>query len=106
MIVDETFEQTPLHYASSSTHADKCLDMLLDEGAAVNAQSKDGRSPLHMTSIHGRFLRALKLIQSGSMIDCMDKDGCTALHVAAMHGHDLLIQKLLNYGADPNKLVA
>ncbi|KAG1712158.1 Serine/threonine-protein phosphatase 6 regulatory ankyrin repeat subunit A [Nymphon striatum] len=95
--------QTPLHYAASSTHAEKCLYMLLEEGASVNAQSKDGRSPLHMTSIYGRFMRALKLIQSGAMIDCMDKDGCTALHIAAMHGHDLLIHKLLNHGADPNK---
>lgn len=28
-------------------------------------QSKDGKSPLHMTAVHGRFTRSQTLIQNG-----------------------------------------
>lgn len=95
--------QTPLHYAASSTHGEKCLKLLVTEGATVNSQSRDGRSPLHMTAIHGRFTRSQELIKSGAIVDCVDKEGFTALHIAAANGHDLLIKTLLNVGADPNK---
>ncbi|NXB10571.1 ANR44 phosphatase, partial [Cnemophilus loriae] len=66
-------------------------------------QSKDGKSPLHMTAVHGRFTRSQTLIQNGGEIDCVDKDGNTPLHVAARYGHELLINTLITSGADTAK---
>ncbi|NXI75316.1 ANR52 phosphatase, partial [Rhipidura dahli] len=63
-------------------------------------QSKEGKSPLHMAAIHGRFTRSQILIQNGSEIDCADKYGNTPLHVAARYGHELLISTLMTNGAD------
>jgi len=34
-------------------------------GADINVQSEDGRTPLHMTAIHGRFTRSKTLIDHG-----------------------------------------
>ncbi|KAI2526290.1 ankyrin repeat domain 44, partial [Homo sapiens] len=65
--------------------------------------SKDGKSPLHMTAVHGRFTRSQTLIQNGGEIDCVDKDGNTPLHVAARYGHELLINTLITSGADTAK---
>ncbi|NWV33149.1 ANR52 phosphatase, partial [Grantiella picta] len=63
-------------------------------------QSKEGKSPLHMAAIHGRFTRSQILIQNGHEIDCADKYGNTPLHVAARYGHELLISTLMTNGAD------
>lgn len=87
-------------------------------------QSRDGKSPLHMTAVHGRFTRSQTLIQngesryglllctvdpcaaltgllvSGGEIDSVDKDGNTPLHIAARYGHELLINTLITSGAD------
>uniref|UniRef100_A0A671SIL9 Ankyrin repeat domain 52a n=1 Tax=Sinocyclocheilus anshuiensis TaxID=1608454 RepID=A0A671SIL9_9TELE len=77
-----------------------CLELLVNNGADVNMQSKEGKSPLHMAAIHGRFTRSQILIQNGGEIDCVDRYGNTPLHVAAKYGHELLISTLMTNGAD------
>lgn len=34
-------------------------------------QSRDGKSPLHMTAVHGRFTRSQTLIQNGESSLCL-----------------------------------
>uniref|UniRef100_A0A674PEG4 Ankyrin repeat domain 52a n=1 Tax=Takifugu rubripes TaxID=31033 RepID=A0A674PEG4_TAKRU len=91
---------TPLHLAAVSTNGALCLELLVNNGADVNQQSKEGKSPLHMAAIHGRFTRSQILIQNGGEIDCVDKYGNTPLHIAAKYGHELLISTLMTNGAD------
>lgn len=57
--------QTPLHIAAASTHGATCLNFLLDQKININRQSNDGRTPLHMSAIHGRFTRSKILIRKG-----------------------------------------
>uniref|UniRef100_A0A8B9HD51 Ankyrin repeat domain 44 n=1 Tax=Astyanax mexicanus TaxID=7994 RepID=A0A8B9HD51_ASTMX len=68
-------------------------------------QSRDGKSPLHMTAVHGRFTRSQTLIQNGGEIDSVDKDGNTPLHIAARYGHELLINTLITSGADCTRCI-
>uniref|UniRef100_A0A3B5A7V4 Ankyrin repeat domain 44 n=1 Tax=Stegastes partitus TaxID=144197 RepID=A0A3B5A7V4_9TELE len=91
---------TPLHFAATSTHGALCLEFLVNNDADVNVQSRDGKSPLHMTAVHGRFTRSQTLIQNGGEIDSVDKDGNTPLHIAARYGHEHLINTLITSGAD------
>ncbi|KAF5284185.1 hypothetical protein FQR65_LT00185 [Abscondita terminalis] len=95
--------QTPLHISAASTHGVDCLNYLVEKNININKQSLDGRTPLHMTAIHGRFTRSKTLIDKGAVVDCTDNNSCTALHIAAQYGHDLLANTLLSYGADPFK---
>ncbi|CAH1131964.1 unnamed protein product [Ceutorhynchus assimilis] len=95
--------QTPLHVAAASTHGVYCLAFLLANNVDINKCSNDGRTPLHMTAIHGRFTRSKSLIDGGALIDCADKNGSTPLHIAAQYGHDLLANTLLSVGASPTK---
>lgn len=57
--------QTPLHIAAASTHGTDCLMFLLRQNVDINKQSADGRTPLHMTAIYGRFTRSKTLIDKG-----------------------------------------
>ena len=40
--------------------------MLRNEIVFFHLQSKEGKSPLHMAAIHGRFTRSQILIQNGN----------------------------------------
>jgi len=51
--------------AAASTNGVGCLEVLIKVGADINAQSEDGRTPLHMTAIYGRFTRSKTLIDNG-----------------------------------------
>lgn len=57
--------QTPLHISAASTHGVDCLNFLVEKNVDINRQSLDGRTPLHMTAIHGRFTRSKTLIDKG-----------------------------------------
>uniref|UniRef100_A0AAZ3NP69 Serine/threonine-protein phosphatase 6 regulatory ankyrin repeat subunit A n=1 Tax=Oncorhynchus tshawytscha TaxID=74940 RepID=A0AAZ3NP69_ONCTS len=94
------------HCSITTPRKDRALDVVVNEliecGANVN-QSKDGKTPLHMTAIHGRFSRSQAIIQNGAEIDCEDKNGNTPLHISARYGHELLINTLITNGADTAK---
>lgn len=64
-------------------------------------QCHENKTPLHMTALHGRFTRAITLIEKGADVDAVDKTGNTALHIAARYGHELLIDTLLSNRANP-----
>ena len=66
----------------------------------MNAQALDGRTPLHLTAIHGRHARAEPLLEHGAAIDAVDKDANSPLHIAALNGHELLIRTLLSHKAE------
>lgn len=57
--------QTPLHLAAVSPHGGICLEVLLNEGAEVQVQCKEGRTPLHMIALQGQFTRASSVIEHG-----------------------------------------
>ncbi|ENN75031.1 hypothetical protein YQE_08346, partial [Dendroctonus ponderosae] len=95
--------QAPLHVAAASKDGVDCLAFLLENGVNINRCSNDGRTPLHMTAIHGRFTRSKTLIDHGALIDVADKNGSTPLHIAAQYGHDILANTLLSFGASPTR---
>ena len=57
--------QTPLHYAAFSHHGALCMELLVKAGASPNIQDMDGRTPLHMTALHGFYRCRETLIGQG-----------------------------------------
>ena len=57
--------QTALHYAAFSHHGALCMELLVKAGAPPNVQDNAGRTPLHVTAVHGYYLRTDSLITSG-----------------------------------------
>jgi len=84
----------PLHYASdgyitgpdwSAQRQVKTIECLLDAGAAINAQDKNGATPLHR-AVRTRCAAAVKcLLERGSDATRKNKPGSTPFHLAVQN---------------------
>ena len=78
------------------------VQLLLDHGANVNAQSINGNTAL-MFAAQTRSEDIIRLlVEHGADVDNQAVDGHTALMVAASHGADFVGKLLINEGADVN----
>lgn len=92
--VEDSAGYTALHYAARNGHYKICKT-LLENGAAVNAQTRCGRAtPLHRAAMQGHVNITELLLKSGADPNLKDADGCTALHKALM-GRSIPVCKLL-----------
>ncbi|KAJ5721536.1 uncharacterized protein N7483_009470 [Penicillium malachiteum] len=86
---------TPLHLATCREFEDIAL-LLLEKGASINAKTKSGSTPLHLT-IHGRTAVAQLLLEHGADPKIEDKNGQTPLQKAAANGDEDMLKLLLRY---------
>lgn len=110
-VVDKD-RQTPLHWAVAWNQS-LLIDPLLKAGAKVDAQNKEGVTPLmkliqdkgwHENSEskkHRLQTNLDKLLSYASNLNLADEQGWTALHYAGYYGHLLPVSKLLKKGASP-----
>ena len=75
LIIDDNYGQ-----------GEQCLAHLMELNANINLQAKDGRTPLHMTAINGRFTRAQMLLDHGALVDVGDKEGLASFHYVYVEG--------------------
>lgn len=87
--------QQPLHFVSTPEQ----VELLLSHGAKINAQDKEGRTPLFWSVWGGREEVVRALLERGALVDIPNKNGATPLHRAAQAG---LVEALLACGADVN----
>lgn len=74
---------------------------LINRGANVNAQLRDGTTPLSM-AIHYEDLPVMGvLLDEGADTELKDRDGKTVLHAAVEKAHSVaVVRRLLRHGAD------
>ncbi|XP_026450061.1 serine/threonine-protein phosphatase 6 regulatory ankyrin repeat subunit C-like [Papaver somniferum] len=71
------------------------MGLFCEFGCLVNSVDSYGRTPIHVSAIHGN-LDALKFcVSKGGDTDCVDNNGCTPLHCAASEGRRQVVEFLL-----------
>lgn len=104
-------EDTLLHAAAAASRVEAAT-LLLNSGAEVNAQNRNGARPLDYacdlrTGIDGSRTDAMRrtieaLISCGAAVDAPDKLGVRPLHRAVRGRNVIAVELLLGCGADPN----
>ena len=104
----DSLGDTILHHAAMSASFD-VIDMLVQDGAEVNAVNNGGETPLHVTfsGFQGHNPKTILdimdlLIAKGAKVNAVDHEGRTVLHWAAHKGNVEALDRLLGYGASIN----
>jgi hypothetical protein len=116
-------ESGPLHYAAdgyingpdwNASRQVKTIQCLLDAGADINAQDKNGATPLHR-AVRTRCAAAVKcLLERGSDVMLKNKPGSTPFHLAVQNtgrggtgaeaakaAQRQIIHRFLSFGLNP-----
>ena len=80
----DAFGITPLEIAAIAGHKE-IVELLISEGADVNAKDKKGRTPLHWAATHGRKEIVELLIAKGADVNAKTEGGITPLDWAKRH---------------------
>jgi NAD-dependent SIR2 family protein deacetylase/ankyrin repeat protein len=98
---------TLLHTAAVSLPVNKgdlsCVEFLLGVPGGlqcVNAQKRDGYTPLHIAAFHGNEALTKLLLANGAELNLRSRFGTTPLHIACLKGHTKIVRILLDAGAD------
>lgn len=78
------------------------IDLLLSEGAAVDAQTEDEFPALFRAAQSGQTAVLQELLSRGPDLEARDRGGQTALLVASVKGHKDIVEVLLAKGAAVN----
>ena len=97
--VEDNEGHTPLHYATLYRNC-KIVKALLENGANVNCQSKDGLlTPLHYAAEDGDLEIAELLLQHNADVDIVDFMKWSALFLAVSNHKSQIVEILLRNGA-------
>ena len=90
-----------LHHAASK-NAYEAAEVLLKQGADINAKDKYGWTPLHHAAWNNAAATAEVLLKQGADIHATNKNGWTPLHWGALNNATNTAEVLLKNGADVN----
>ena len=79
---------------------DKDAELLLERGAQIDLQDRDGMSALMFTAKDGLFDMAKMLLEKGAQIDMQDKSGRSAVIIASEYQHWGVGKMLIERGAE------
>ena len=96
---DSTENATPLHLASQNGHV-KAACRLIEHGADLTAQDKNGNTPLHLAPNGGEVDVARMLIEHGADLTAQDNRGNTPLCLTLFWGKVDFARLLIERGAD------
>jgi ankyrin repeat protein len=85
-----------MHKAVANHHKD-VVDLLLANGAEVNAKDKSDWSPLHYTAVGYQDIAEL-LLARGADANAKNRTGATPLHLATQNGQADLATRMREHG--------
>jgi pectate lyase len=100
--LDDSSLHTALHRAATRAHKD-VVEMLIAEGAYVNARTPGFTTPLHYAAQRGRTEIAELLIDKGADVNAKNNTGQTPLDIAVRRNHKGIVDLLRKHGAKEDK---
>lgn len=103
--VDPEYGASPLSWAAALGYVN-FINHLLQAGANVNKQDKNGKTPVYEAAEGGHSSVITVLHAAGANVNKPNRDGETPVYIAAKNGHALAIAALHVVGANvdtPNK---
>lgn len=97
-----TYSSSPLHAAVKNGNKD-IVELLLKEGADVNAPGPYKMTPLHMAAKYGQLDIAELLLKNKADPNLKNSIGQTPLYIASKYGNTKLVKLLLKHGAQVNE---
>ena len=91
-------QDTPIGVAADRGHVE-IVEALIESGAEINRQNRNGYSPLLNAVTEGHHKIAMALVSAGADLELRDSGGYTALLHAAFHGYEQIVRSLLDRGA-------
>lgn len=76
--------------------------ILIENGAEVDARSKDRQTPLHLAAKYGNENTLKILIDNKADVNSKDSNEFTALHYAVQNGREDIVEALIDSHADVN----
>lgn len=89
-------------FAAFENSNEEIIKKLLDKGLNINAENKEGNTPLHLAAMEGWEDIALLLIEKGADVNKPNSKETTPLFYAAEQSLDALVETLIKKGADIN----
>nr|XP_047126785.1 serine/threonine-protein phosphatase 6 regulatory ankyrin repeat subunit A-like [Hydra vulgaris] len=96
--------RTALHFAAGNKHLE-LVQLLLGQGAEIDAQDKNGWTPLHYAADAGSTDIVIFLVQMGAQPSIEDMDGKAPITFAAKHHHLQTMSFLLLHKFEVNTLL-
>lgn len=102
ILSNERYSMKPIHFATDKCDL-KILQLLLSEGADINATSSEYlNTSLHIAAISGELKIAQFLLDSGADIDAANYKGLTPLCLASFHCQSDMVELLFCNNANTN----
>jgi len=91
-------------FGAVSQRNDRAVRDLLNKGADVNLQDKNGCTPLSIAAINGKVSTVKLLLESGADPNIPCNHGPNPLIMACSRGYEIIVRLLVEKGADVNKI--
>jgi len=95
--------KTPIMWAASNGN-EKLVELLIDQGAALNMQNFVGETALYLAAARGFDGICTLLIENGADTRFATIEGSSPVHVAAAGGHIAALKTLVSHGAFINSV--
>jgi ankyrin repeat protein len=95
----DTFERTILHWALYCYQPTNTIQLLIAQSAELNAQNKNGETPLKIAIVTGHYEAVIILIKNGANINMVS----APLISAAQNGHLEIVKLLLDRDVNVNQ---
>ncbi|CAF3799543.1 unnamed protein product [Rotaria socialis] len=95
--VVDSLSNTALHYCKYLDKNDIYEAVFRSNPSSLNAQNRDGQTPLHDAVLVDNYSFARFLLQKGADLSLVDKDGNTPLHLSARDDNSKMCRLLMKY---------